>query len=896
MKKIAVIDGNSLMHRGYHAVPDYMTADDGTHTNAIFGFLQMLLKMNEKLRPDAIICAFDAGIPEFRKTAIERYKAQRPPTDPALKEQFPLIENILRALNIPVVKVPGWEGDDILGTISRLGEEQGMEVLLVSGDRDIFQLASELTKVVHTKTGMSDVVVYGPDEVRERYGIGPELVPDFISLKGDSSDNIPGVAGIGEKTAAKLLQEYGSVHEIVAHADELKGKQRESIKSSVEEIDAGLLVATIVRDVEGIDVDLDAISFPSYTPADIREAFMSIKMTQHYSKFLALVEDDGSGDGSGACPTGKVEPGEVITGDAALAAVEEFIADGREVSVLIEQLGQATLFGAARAMAICDGPKVAIVDSEEEIPELLAKLVRSNSVIAMDAKHLLQTVIPADSSKPALVEIAKLEVSRLFDISIAAYLLASDVSKYTLETLAPRYLECEVEPDSAYADADEEGSFAILAARATAAFRLASVLRTKLEEDSSLACFTNIDMALVPALLSIERVGMELDCPRLAEIGVDTAGKIAELEQQIYALAGSEFNIGSPKQLGKVLFEDLGLPAGKKTRSGYSTDASVLTDLKDKYEIAGLVLEYRELSKIKGTYIDALPQLLRGDSRLHTTLNQTITATGRLSSSDPNLQNIPVRTDLGRLIRTAFPPYSEMGEPGVDAVFLSADYSQIELRLLAALSGDEGLIAAFNEEADFHRATAAQVFGVPFDDVTPQMRSRAKAVNFGIVYGQQAFGLARSLGIGLREAQGMIDRYFEAYPKVKLYLDGLVAKATADGYVSTMFGRKRHVHELASSNRNIRSAGERIAMNHPMQGSAADIIKLAMIGVHRRLIEEGFASVMMLQVHDELDFSCPIGEIERLSAMVVETMEGVIELPVKLEVSVSYGPTWADAK
>ncbi|MCR5845555.1 MAG: DNA polymerase I, partial [bacterium] len=330
MKKIAVIDGNSLMHRGYHAVPDYMTADDGTHTNAIFGFLQMLLKMNEKLRPDAIICAFDAGIPEFRKTAIERYKAQRPPTDPALKEQFPLIENILRALNIPVIKVPGWEGDDILGTISRLGEEQGMEVLLVSGDRDIFQLASELTKVVHTKTGMSDVVVYGPDEVRERYGIGPELVPDFISLKGDSSDNIPGVAGIGEKTAAKLLKEYGSVHEIVAHADELKGKQRESIKSSVEEIDAGLLVATIVRDVEGIDVDLDAIRFPSYTPADIREAFMSIKMTQHYSKFLALVEDDGSGDGASACPTGKVEPGEVLTGAAALAAVEEFIADGRE--------------------------------------------------------------------------------------------------------------------------------------------------------------------------------------------------------------------------------------------------------------------------------------------------------------------------------------------------------------------------------------------------------------------------------------------------------------------------------------------------------------------------------------------------------------------------------------
>jgi DNA polymerase-1 len=893
MRRIAVIDGNSLMHRAFHAVPDYMMTPDGTHTNAVFGFVSMLLKLIDDFKPDGIICAFDAGIPAFRMEAIEVYKAQRPPTDPALKEQFPLMENVLRAMGIEVIRVDGYEGDDVLGTLSALGDARGVETYIVSGDRDIFQLASETTKIVATRVGLSDVKVYGPDEVTERYGIGPELVPDFIALKGDSSDNIPGVPGVGEKTAAKLLVQYGSAQGIIDHVDELKGKTATNIAENIDVIEAGRKVATIVRDLD-IDVDFDSVVFPSFDPSEVVRAFKELHITSHVPKILAL--QDGHGSADTATPAADEKPVELIDSSRAAAFVDELVKAGETVAVLLDESEDGgMLFGASKKMVVCSGGKAAMLENDDIAPQL-ARIILGTSVVTVDSKELLQELAPADSSLPALIDIAEVDPSRIFDLGIAAYLLDSSRSSYGIEYLAFEFAGVQLavpeKPKRGQpAPSLDDGE---LVRRAAILFEIESVLRDRLEQDGSRACFDDIEMPLVPVLVSLERAGLELDIPRVHELSEQIGANMAEVQSSIFELVGEEFNIGSPKQLSHILFEKLGLPAKKKSRTGYSTDASVLADLQDHHPVPGLVLEYRELSKIKSTYLDALPELVMGDGRLHTSFNQTITATGRLSSSNPNLQNIPVRTELGRQIRTAFGPYHEMAEQDGGAVFLSADYSQIELRLLAHLSGDEGLIDAFRNHADFHAATAAGIFGLDPSDVTPELRSRAKAVNFGIVYGQQAFGLARSLGISMREAQEIIDRYFTAYPQVKPYLDSLVTQAKTYGYVETMFGRKRHVPEALSKNQMQRQAGERIAMNHPMQGSAADIIKLAMIAVSRKLAD--FDAVMMLQVHDELDFSCPAGEIDRLREMVSDEMSHVVDLKVPLEVSVAYGETWADAK
>ena len=891
MRRIAVIDGNSLMHRAFHAVPDYMMTPEGVHTNAVFGFVSMLLKLVDDFKPDGIICAFDAGIPAFRMEAIEVYKAQRPPTDPALKEQFPLIENILVAMGIQVIRIEGYEGDDVLGTLSALGDERGIETYIVSGDRDIFQLASETTKVVATRVGLSDVKVYGPDEVVERYGIGPDLVPDFIALKGDSSDNIPGVPGVGEKTAAKLLAQYGSVQSIIDHCGEIKGKTGTNIAESVDIINAGRKVATIVRDLD-IDIDFDQVVFPSFDPAEVVRAFKELHITSHVPKILAMQGDSGSAEGAS---DSEEEVVEIVTDDVP-AFIDELVESGAEVAVLVDESEEGgMLFGSSKKLVVCSGGRACIL-SNDDIAPALTDLVRKTRLLTVDSKALIQELMPADSSEPALIGFYEIDPARIFDLGIAGYLLDSSRSSYGIEYLAFEFagvqLSVSEKPKRGQAApslGDEE-----LVRRTAILFKIADILRQRLEEDGSMSCFVDIEMPLVPVLVSLERAGLELDIPRVRELSEQIGADIEGVQAQVYELVGEEFNIGSPKQLAHILFEKLSLPARKKSRTGYSTDASVLSDLESLHPVPGLVLEYRELSKIKSTYLDALPELVKGDGRLHTSFNQTITATGRLSSSNPNLQNIPVRTELGRQIRTAFRPYAEMLARDDGAVFLSADYSQIELRLLAELSGDEGLIDAFRHGSDFHRSTAAGIFGISPEDITPELRSRAKAVNFGIVYGQQAFGLARSLGISMREAQEMIDRYFAAYPKVKPFLDGLVKQAKTVGYVETMFGRKRHVPEALSKNQMQRQAGERIAMNHPMQGSAADIIKLAMINVARRL--DDFEAVMMLQVHDELDFSCPVNEVERLSEMVIDEMSHVVELSVPLDVSVSYGATWAEAK
>ena len=872
-RKIAVIDGNSLLHRAYHAVQATMNAPDGTPTNAVFGFMQMLLKLIEDHHPDGIVCAWDVHRPEWRMKLLEKYKAQRPPMDESLAVQFPLIQGLLESLNIPNVRMEGFEGDDILGTFAARGEAAGIDVYLITGDKDAYQLASETTTIVTTKKGMSDIALYTPEKVEERYGIPPRLVPDFLGLKGDSSDNIPGVPGVGEKTAAKLLNEYGDLDGIFAHADQIKGKMGEKLRAHEEDARISKAVATIRRDAP-VELSLDDVKFPDFDAAKASEAFGALHFNRHLRSVLELLGDDAAVAAAMPKETVKLSYHVSKDADAFLAAALEA---GRTIAVAFDEPAEQNLFSFGKTVVFSDGAGLAQVDEEEAAP-LVLRVLKEGHLAAFDVKAFVREVFFGTGTDIVGV----LDCTRLFDCSLAAYLL--DAGKaHTVADLAESEFSL-VRPEGEKAPSEGQFEAAVVAA-------LVGALEAKLKADESYQIFTDIEMPLLPVLLDMEMKGVHVDTGVLDDIASGISGSIRQLEDDIYELAGEEFNIDSPKQLGHILFDVLGLDTkkSKKNRNGWSTNAKVLEKLEADHPLPAKVIEYRELAKLKSTYLDALPKLISSyDGRIHTTFNQTVTATGRLSSSDPNLQNIPVRTELGRQIRTAFvAPH--------DGVFLSADYSQIELRLLAHLSGDEGLIAAFRSGEDFHAHTAAGVFGVDVSEVTPEMRSRAKAVNFGIVYGQQAFGLGQSLHIPMAEAQEMIDRYYDAYPGVRTYLDRTVAEAKEKGYATTMFGRKRHIPELKSSNVNLRHFGERTAMNHPMQGSAADIIKIAMIRVAQRLREEGLGAQMVIQVHDELDFECPNSEVDALTELVRDVMDNVVELKVPLVADVETGPNWAIA-
>lgn len=869
-KTVAVIDGNSLMHRAYHAVPPTMTAPDGTPTNAAFGFLSMLLKFIEMEQPDALVCAFDKGRPKFRMEALEQYKAQRPPMDEELKAQFPVIENLLAAMNVPVVALPGWEGDDILGTVAARDEELGYRTLLVTGDKDAYQLASDLTKIVTTKRGITDVVIYGPEEVEERYGVTPDQFTDFLGLKGDKADNIPGVPGIGDKKAASMLQAYGNLEGIYANLDKFKGKQLENLTNYKDDAFLSRQVATIVRDAD-FELDLESISFPNFNVEQVTEAFTDVRMMAHLAKILKLQGSEAASIDLGSWDN-------FIEGDEAKAAIE-LPAEGY-VPVAWALDPQASLFGDGLTLAVNLEDSTALFH-DEEAKEALAFLVREREIATADAKSLLQVVFPADTAQDSLVSRGEILDARMFDVALAAYVADSNNGAATLNALMERYAGA-VLPD----EKDPQKQVALQAAAIGA---LVDPLAQELEKEGARKVYDDIDLPLVGVLACMERTGAALDVGHLKALNESTGAEVDRLRAAIYASAGHEFNVDSPKQLSEVLFNELGLTPKKKTRSGYSTNASVLKELTEEHELPGLMLEYREYAKIKSTYIDALPRMRAEDGRVHTSFNEMVTTTGRLSSSDPNLQNIPVRTDFGRQIRTCFVPLGE-GE-----VFVSADYSQIELRLLAHLSGDEHLIASFNSGEDFHASTASRVFGVPMDDVTPQMRSRAKAVNFGIVYGQQAYGLSQSLHIPFYEAKEMIDRYFEVHPGVRTYLDDVVVQAHKDGYAVTLFGRRRYIPELKAKNAAQRGFGERTAMNHPMQGTAADIIKLAMRQVQDELVARDLGTRLMLQVHDELDLSVPESEVEEVSDLLTSVMESVVELSVPLLVDVSAGANWAEA-
>lgn len=874
-KKIAVIDGNSLMHRAFHAVPPTMTAPDGTPTNAVFGFMSMLLKFVETMRPDAIVCAFDAGKPRFRIEAMEQYKAQRPPMDDDLRAQFPLIEGLLAAMDVPVVKVRGWEGDDILGTVAARNERLGFETLLVTGDKDAYQLVSAATSVVTTKKGVTDIVVYTPAEVEQRYGVTPAQFPDFLGFMGDSSDNIPGVPGIGAKTAAKLLQRFGSMEGVYENLDQLKGKQLENIRDNRDGAFLSRTIATIVTDLD-FELDLEGVAFPSYDAERVAEAFGSLRFNTHLDRLVKVC-------GLAAAPTASTFSAFApLEGAEAEAFVRDAIEAGERLGVSFVCPDQQSLLSEPATGAFSTKSAAALVEGDRALA-LFSDVVRTGAFSALDAKRAIQEVYPADSACAALVTDAEVLAADAFDLGLAGYLLNSSTSSYSAADLARDYLDATV------AEPADERDRALIEAQVAAA--LVEPLSARLEEDGSLGVFSDIDSPLVAVLAIMERTGAPLDTAALKAIGDVARVEIDELRRRIIELAGENFNVDSPKQLARILFEVLELPHGKKTKSGYSIDAKVLKQLAGAHEMPTLVLQYREYAKIKSTYIDALPRIAAdsGDGRIHSSFNQTVTTTGRLSSSDPNLQNIPVRTEFGRKIRSCFTGI------GSDDLFMSADYSQIELRLLAHLSEDPHLIAAFKSGEDFHASTAARVFGVEVADVTPEMRSRAKAVNFGIVYGQQAFGLAQTLDIPVYEAREMIDRYFEAYPGVRSYLDETIERARSCGYAETMFGRKRHIPELAAKNAVQRGFGERTAMNHPMQGSAADIIKLAMVKVQHLLEESETSARLLVQVHDELDFSVPAAEAASLAGVVKEAMERVVSLKVPLIAEVSSGRTWAEA-
>ena len=919
MKKIAVIDGNSWTHRAYHAVPPVMKLADGTPTNAVHGFMNMFLSFYEKAQPDAVICAFDAGIPQFRLEAVKQYKAQRKPMDNELRVQFPIIEEMLESMGIPVVKVEGWEGDDVLGTIADKCEKLGFETLLVTGDKDANQLATDLTKIVNMKKGVSDVAILGPAEVKEKYGVSVDQFIDYLALMGDSSDNIPGVPGIGPKSASALLQKYESLEGLYEHIDELKGKQQENIRDNKDAAYVSRTAATISKDVP-IDIDLENIAFPNFDQDTVSETFLKFRMRSALSGVLKLIgvvpeessPEDSKAEPSQPSPAIKQEEKVVLKepklcfenyleGENALALSKKLIKGDFAIAISHKQEApvQTSLFDEEIAskypeyknllLGISNNKETAILEGDSAI-ETLVEITKSNhEVIAENAKAIFEILFDEFIGADDFYKL------NFYDVSLAAYLLNSSKSEYSavdawqqvfgslLPTLDIEPEEGEKKTEQSFIDKKNKILQLRLARRASASFALREFLDKRLSEDNADKIFKDIEIPLTKVLVQMQVVGTKIDRAMLDKLSVKTAKLLEHLKSEILELAGEEFNIDSPKQLSHILFEVLGLPAKKKTKTGYSTDAEVLSDLSAIHPLPAKIIEYREYAKLKSTYIDALPALADKNDIVHTTYNQKVTTTGRLSSSDPNIQNIPTRSEFGNQIRECFQPLQK------DEVFLTADYSQIELRVLAHLSQDKGLIEAFTSGNDFHAHTAANVFGVSVDKVTPDMRRKAKAVNFGIVYGQQAFGLSQSLKISMGEAKQMIDSYFSSYPQVRKYLDKVVEDATFKGYAETMFGRRRYIPELTATNKRFRGFGERTAMNHPMQGSAADIIKIAMIRVSESISKQSLKSKLMLQVHDELDLSLDKSEIDTVTEMVKTEMENAVKLDVPLVVDIATG-------
>lgn len=907
-KKLVLIDGHSILNRAFFGLPD-LTNSEGLHTNAVYGFLNILFKILEEEKPDYLTVAFDVHAPTFRHKMFDAYKGTRSPMDDALRQQVPLMKEMLTAMGVRIVEMEGYEADDILGTIAGMGEREGMDVSVVSGDRDLLQLATEHVRIriPKTKKTGTEIEDYLAADVKARYMVTPKEFIDVKALMGDTADNIPGVPGIGEKTATALIEKYGNIEAV--HEDAANVKPPRASKNIVEFWDQAVLskeLATIITDVP-IAYDFAEAKLDGVQELYTEEAYLLCKRLE-FKNLLGRFEVDAPKNQAQEHfkIVRKKSEAEKIWKKAGNNPIGYFIIpyaagkDGKQ-----EQDGQMCLFAETPKNAFAG---MAVAFSEEDIclfvtgdeltsEELIDQLInkREGKLIAADLKPDLRffpNVAKADSWDTCLAFRA-----RCFDRTVAAYLLNPLKGEYPYDDIAKDYLGLMVPTKTDYLGKneaavvlaeDEQAAMNYACYEAYIAWKSYPVLKEALQQHEMETLFNEIEMPLVFVLSDMEREGICIDADALKEYGTKLAGSIEEYEQKIYEEAGEEFNINSPKQLGVILFEKLQLPNGKKTKTGYSTAADVLDKLAPDYPIVADILEYRKLSKLKSTYADGLANFIDETGKIHTSFNQTITATGRLSSTDPNLQNIPIRMELGKMIRKVFHPME--GD-----LFVDSDYSQIELRLLAHISGDEGLIEAFRENQDIHRSTASKVFGVAFDDVTDLQRRNAKAVNFGIVYGISAFGLSQDLNIPQKEAQGFIDSYFATYPKIKEFLDQTVAQAKECGFTRTLFGRIRPIPELSSSNFMQRQFGERVAMNAPIQGTAADIIKIAMIRVHDRLIREGYKSRLILQVHDELLIETAESEKDAVIALLEEEMRQAADLQVELAVGTECGYNWYDA-
>ena len=877
-QKLLLIDGNSILNRAFYGLPD-MTNSQGLHTNAILGFLNIMFKFLEEENPTHLVVAFDLKAPTFRHKMFADYKGTRKGMPDELREQVPVIREVLKAMNIPLMMKEGYEADDLLGTMSVLGEEAGFEVKIVSGDRDLLQLATKKVQIRIPKTNRTGTVVedYYEDDVLEKYQVTPKEFIDVKALMGDASDNIPGIPGIGEKTATKLIKEFQSIENAYAHIDEVKPNRA---KNNLREYyDQGVMskeLATIKLD-SPIDISFDDAKLGDlYT----KEAYHMLKELE-FKAILKRFDGEEQEDL-------EVKIKEVID----LAEAEDIFTKAvkkKEAGISIYKENDAMWValnteGEEVYLFSCEG--FGFITQDFLYEKIDALYDNMGYVAMMEVKEHLSHLTIHETTKS------------IFDVSLAAYLVNPLKSTYEYDDIARDYKSMMLPSrkelidkkhpmvtDGGLSDAGKK----IMGYEAYISREAIRPLSDKLTELEMMDLYREIEIPTMFALHDMEVRGIHVDSKALKEYGDQLVGRIEELQESIYKEAGEEFNINSPKQLGVILFEKLEMPYGKKTKTGYSTAADVLDKLAPEYPIVADILEYRQLTKLKSTYADGLANYIKEDGRIHTSFNQTITVTGRLSSTEPNLQNIPMRIELGRLIRKAF-------LPAEGYVFMDADYSQIELRVLAHMSGDEKLIEAYREAQDIHRITASQVFHIPFDEVTDLQRRNAKAVNFGIVYGISSFGLSQDLSISKKEAAEYIERYFETYPKIKTFLDGLVEDAKKNGYVTTMFGRRRPVPELSSSNFMQRSFGERVAMNAPIQGTAADIIKIAMIRVHDRLLEEHLKSRLIITVHDELLIETAEDEIDRVKEILTEGMQHAADLKVALAIDLHTGKNWYEAK
>ena len=880
-EKIVLIDGHSILNRAFYGIPE-LTNSEGLHTNAVYGFLNILFKILDEEKAQYLAVAFDLKAPTFRHKMYAEYKGTRKAMPEELREQVPIMKEVLSAMGVPLLMKEGYEADDLLGTIAGQAERAGLEVSIVSGDRDLLQLATDKVqiRIPKTKRTGTEIENYYAADVKEKYLVTPTEFVDVKALMGDASDNIPGIPGIGEKTATKIISEFGSIENAHDHLEEIKPNKA---KLSLEEhYDLAVLSKTLakINTESPVTLDLQAAKLTDlYTP----EAFTWMKKLEFknlLSRFHVEAPKDEAADHFELADTR--EKAEKFLEKAAKAESFGFawIEEKDKIYGLALSLGdEGTAFLLAEGSFDENG--LALDFLRDHLEELL---VYGKTAAVLDLKSQLDLFTVPDREK-------------LFDLSIGAYLVNPLKDHYPYEDIAKEYLDqlipgrAELFGKDPLEKAKENGEvFAKWACYQAyvAAAALEPVL-AKLREMEMEHLFRDIEMPLVYTLRDMERAGISVEAEALKTYGDQLAGRIRELETAIYEQAGETFNINSPKQLGVILFEKMQLPGGKKTKTGYSTAADVLEKLAPEHPIVASILEYRTLAKLKSTYADGLAGFIGPDGRIHSTFNQTITATGRISSTEPNLQNIPVRMELGRLIRKVFVP-----KPG--CVFVDADYSQIELRVLAHLSRDERLIQAYRDAEDIHRITASQVFHIPFDEVTPLQRRNAKAVNFGIVYGISSFGLSQDLSISRKEASEYIEKYFETYPGIKSFLDGLVENAKKNGYVTTLYGRRRPMPELKSSNFMQRSFGERVAMNAPIQGTAADIIKIAMIHVSERLKKEQLKSRLILQVHDELLIEAEESELEQVKTILREEMQGAAELSVRLEIDMHTGKNWYEAK